>query len=560
MSNLHDIKRIEKLMALFRGSENAYGVFIETINNDPLKPKIKGKAATVPQGPTIKQWEAHYLGQIGLGIIPINAGSMCYWGCLDVDGELDSNRQQVHHWDCLNKDGTVNHVKLQTEIQKHNLPLVCCYSKSKSSHCFLFVEEPIPAQAMRSLLEEMSSKIGVGGCEIFPKQDKLEKEKGGLGNWLNMPYFGDTRRGILLKDGIIEEQDIDTFLSYAYNKRLSKQDLDSIIGNLRTDIDALEEVLAGAPPCLQHLLQHGIPTGSRNSILFNVAVYCRKRYGEDFRTEFSKLHDKFCDEPLGFKELENICVSAEKTEYQYQCKEPMLKKYCNANVCMDRDCGIDFSSEIKTLKSATRILSDPVIYAVEVEMGAGLPHTVYVETDQLFNQEQFRKECSIQLHKTFIPISMKAWNAICVRLINTAVNQEPPYEMSEHGQMFKLLQEYLVNRAQSRKTHLSEEEGVYHDTSAHKIYFRLEGFKSYLTRKGVINQNYSKWKLNKKIEGLMIMTDEINLDTGISVKKNLGIKEERIRIGKGLITVRSVDDAQMKLEEIVSMINEEEVV
>jgi hypothetical protein len=330
-------------------------------------------------------------------------------------------------------------------------------------------------------------------------------------------------------------------------------------GDMRESIASLENVLEGAPPCLQHILQRGIPVGSRNNILFNVGVYCYKRYGDDFRNEFSKLHDKYVDEPLGFKELEAICVSVEKKEYQYQCKEPLLKKYCNANICMDRECGIDFSSEIKTLKSATRILTDPVVYAVEVEMGAGLPHTVYVETDQLFAQDQFRKECSLQLHKTFVPISAKAWNDICVRLINTAINQEPPYEMSEHGQIVKLLKEYLVNRVQGKRSALSEEEGVYHDFDKHLIYFRLDGLKNYMTRKGAIPQNYSKWKLNKKIEDLEIPTEEIS-DTGASVKCRLGIYEERIRIGKGLVTVRVVPDKHLRLEETINVIEGGDVV
>ena len=560
MASLQDIKRIEKLMNLFRGSENAHGVYIESNSKDPLKPKVKGKAATVPQGPTLKQWEAHYNGQVGLGIIPINAEGMCYWGALDVDGALDSNRQPTHSWECLNENGSINHTILQNEIHKHGLPLVCCYSKSKSSHCFLFVEEAIPAQAMRSLLEEMASKLGVGGCEIFPKQDKIDKDRGDLGNWLNMPYFGGTRVGVLLEDKELKEQDIDTFLEYAYSKRLTKADFENMVGDMRVDIDALEEVLIGAPPCLQHILQRGIPTGSRNSILFNVAVYCRKRYGENFRKEFGELHDKFVDEPLGFKELENICLSAEKKEYQYQCKDPLLKKHCNANVCMDRDCGIDFSSEIKTLKSATRILTDPVVYAVEVEMGAGLPHVVYVETDQLFSQDQFRKECSIQLHKTFVPITLKAWNDICVRLINTAINQEPPYEMSEHGQLFRMLQEYLVNRAQPRRTQLTEEEGVFHDTEKHLIYFRLDGFKAYLVRKGMVAQSFSKWKLNKKLEELEVPTDDINMDTGIVIKKKLPIKDERIRVGKGFVSVRAIEDSELHLEEVVGLVEEGDVV
>lgn len=559
MTSLQDTKRIEKLMNLFRGSDSARGVFMEAMDVDPLKPKVKGKAMTLSKGPTFMNWTQHYEGKTGLGVVPITTDDTCYWGVLDVDGELDSKKKPTHDWECLDEDGTVNHVLLQTEIQKQGLPLVVCYSKSKSAHCFLFVEEPIPAQAMRSLLEEMASRLGVGGCEIFPKQDKIDVDRGDLGNWLNMPYFGGTRTGVILKDGKLIEQDIDEFLTYAMSKRLSKESFNSMTGMMRESIASLETVLEGAPPCLQHILKRGIPVGSRNIVLFNVGVYCYRKYGENFREEFGKLHDKFVDEPLGFKELEAICVSVEKKEYQYQCKEPLLKKYCNANICMDRDCGIDFSSEIKTLKSATRILTDPIVYAVEVEMGAGLPQTVYVETDQLFAQDQFRKECSIQLQKTFVPISSKAWNDICVRLINTAINQEPPYEMSEHGQLMKLLKDYIANRLQSKRTALSEEEGVWHSPEKHVIYFRLDGFKAYMTRKGAIPQNYSKWKLNKRLEDLEMPTEEVT-NNGVSVKQRIGIVEERIRVGKGLVTVRALRDKYVSLEEIVNVIEEGDVV
>ena len=558
--NLTDTKRIEKLMNLFRGSEKAHGMFVEKQNNDPLKPKIKGKAATVPQGPTLKNWTEHYYGQTGLGIIPINSENNCYWGVLDIDGELDSAKKQEHSWECLNPDGTINHIKLQQEIQRLELPLVCCYSKSKSAHCFLFVKEPIPAEAMRSILAEMASKLGVGGCEIFPKQDKLDPNRGDFGNWLNMPYFGNTRVGVLLQEGELVEQDIDTFLDFAYSKRLTPDTYNKMTAGMQVSIDALEDVLTGAPPCLQHILSRGIPTGNRNNILFNVAVYCRRRYGEDFRQEFGKLHDQFVDEPLGFRELENICVSAEKQDYQYQCKNPLLKKYCNASVCMDRDCGIDFSSEIKTLKSATRILTDPYVYAVEVEMEAGLPSTVYVETDQLFSQELFRKECSYQLHRTFIPISMKAWNDICVRLINTAIDQEPPYEMTAQGQLFKHLQNYIVNRAQHQRTQLTEDEGVYHDIDKHMIYFKLEGLKAYLVRKGYFAQSVSKWKLGQQLSNIEVPTEDVDLDTGTCKKRPLIIREERVRIGRGLVTVRAVSDEEMKLEEVSSVIDNEDIV
>lgn len=559
MSDIATLKRIEKLMELFKGSEYAHGVYIEEKQIDPLKPKIKGKAATIPQGPTIKQWTDHYNGITGLGIIPINGKDECNWGALDIDGELDNNKQPLHQWDCLNPDGSVNHVALQTKIQNMKLPLVCCYSKSKSAHCFLFLQQAIPALAMRSILEEFASKLGVGGCEIFPKQNKINKEQGGYGNWLNMPYYKGTRVGIVLQDNKIVEQDIDTFLDYAFSKRLSSSDFEKLTNNMKTDLDKMQEVLIGAPPCLQHILAQGITTGSRNSILFNVAVYCHKRFGDNFQDQFKKIHDDFVSDPLSFNELQTICNSALKKEYQYQCKDPLLKKYCNANVCMERDNGIDFSTEIKNLKSATRILTDPYIYAVELEMDAGLPMTVYVDTDTLFDQNAFRKACSIQLHKTFCPVKSNVWNQISVNLINKAVNQEPSFEMTKSGQMFKNLQLYIANRVQYQRNALKEDEGVFHDKDKHKIYFRLDGFRAFLIRKGTIPQSKTRWAINKELLDLEIPTDEIDINTGMSVKKKIGMEEETLRVGKTSYAMKTIPDEYIKIESLISIEHEEVV-
>ena len=559
MSDITTLRRIEKLMKLFQGSEYAHGIYIEEKQIDPLKPKVKGKAATVPQGPTLKQWTDHYNGIAGLGIIPINGKDECVWGALDIDGELDNNKQPLHKWECLNPDGSINHVKLQKDIQRLNLPLVCCYSKSKSAHCFLFVEHPIPALAMRSILEEFASKLGVGGCEIFPKQDKINREQGGYGNWLNMPYFNGSRVGVLLKDNELHEQDIDEFLDYAFSKQLSDKAYESLTVNIKSDLEQMQEILIGAPPCLQHILANGISTGSRNSTMFNVAVYCHRRYGDNFQDEFKKLHDKYVEDPLSFTELQTICDSAQKKEYQYQCKDALLKKYCNANICMEREHGIDFSTEIKTLKSATRILTEPYIYAVELEMDAGLPMTVYVDTDTLFDQNAFRKACSIQLHKTFCPIKAATWNEISVNLINKAVNQEPSFEMTKSGQLFKNLQLYIINRIQYHRNTLKEDEGVFHDKDKHKIYFRLDGFRAFLIRKGAIPQSKTRWAVNKDLTDLEVPTDEVNLDTGLSIKKKLGMTEETMKIGKTTHALKAIPDDYIKIETLLAMEHEEVV-
>jgi len=527
-------KTIEKLMTLFRGSTLAHGVYTEVIV-DPLKQKVKGKAMTISSCPTIKKWQEHFDGKVGLGIIPINEDNRCYWGVLDIDGEVD-------------------HMSLLTTINNLNLPLVCCFSKSKSAHCFLFVEESIEAAVMRSLLEEMASKLGHAGCEIFPKQDRLHLDRGDLGNWLNMPYFGNTRRGIILHNNAIIEEDVDAFLERAYEKRLRADSVTTTAAELKKNIDTLDAVLEGAPPCLQYILNtRGIVDGERNNMLFNIAVYCKKKYEEeDFKDKVKEIHDKFSSEPLSLKELERILSSADAKEYRYQCKSTLLKQYCNSSTCVDREFGIDLSTEIKSIKNAVRILSTPPIYAVEVELEAGLPAKVYVDTEQLFSQDGFRRECAKQLHKTFTSMSKITWDKLAVRVVNTAINQDPPIDMSEENLIYVSLTEYILNRVRTTNACLADPDGVYHDSDDHKIYFKLEDFRAFLLRRQLFNKDLTVWKLGHKLNNLFIPTDEVDFKAETRIKRKVIISEATKKIKGKAIYTRCISDSDVDMTQILA--------
>lgn len=528
-----EIRKIEKLMTLFKGSTKAHGVYTESIEKDPLKKKIKGKALTISMAPTLKKWIQHVTGEVGLGIIPINEENRCWWGVLDIDGE-------------------VNHIKLLTKIKDLNLPLVTCYSKSKSAHCFLFLERSIEAESLRSILEEIASKLGVAGCEIFPKQNALNVEKGDLGNWLNMPYYKGTRKGIILNNkNEICELELGEFLDYAYKKRLTPEDWGNLVSSLQKTIDDLDTVLEGAPPCIQYILKtQGIPEGNRNKLMYNIAIYCKKRYSEDiYADKVKEIHDKYAEQPLSIKELNTIIESVQGKDYRYQCKDGMLKQFCNSSICVERENGIDFSTEIKTIKSATRILTTPPIYAVEVELEADRPAKVYVTTDQIFRQELFRKECSEQLHKTFIPIGAKQWNEISTRVINNAINQEPPFDMMEESQLYFALMDFLINRAQDSIIALESEEGVYNDTKAEKIYFKLSGFRSYLIRHGLYGKELTNWKLGNKLNSLMVPTDEVDFSSGTSIKRKIKIESETLRVRKKVEYLRCIPAEEVDISE-----------
>jgi hypothetical protein len=538
--NIENTKRVEKLMTLFRGSTEAHGVYTQQLNQDPFKQKVKGKAMTVSATPTLKKWTQHYNGVVGIGIIPINSSNMCYWGALDIDGEVD-------------------HISLQKSIQKNKFPLVCCYSKSKSAHCFLFLDQPVEASVMRTVLEEMSSKLGYAGCEIFPKQNQLNVEKGDFGNWLNMPYFGNTRRGVLLEDGKLKEQDIDDFLDYAYSKRLNMADFNQMTGKMKMKLDHLDAELEGAPPCLQYILQtEGIQEGQRNKLLFNITVYCKKRFGDNFKDKVKEIYDKYCDEPLSIKELDRTVESAgSEKDYRYMCKDGMLRKYCNSSICVDREYGIDLSSEIKGIKNAVRILFDQPIYVVEVELDAGLPQKLYVDTDQLFSQEAFRKECSMQLHKTFSPVKPLTWNEIVSRVINTAINQDPPPDMSEEYRLYSALSDFLVNKARTKASALLETDGVFHDVDNGRIYFKLDDFRNYLQRKQIYGKEMTSWKLGSRLNNLYIPTEDIDYTSQTTKKKRIEIKDETKTIRRKSVYLRYISDQDISITETLESIAEE---
>ena len=527
------IKQVEKLMTLFRGSTKAHGVYTELIEKDPLKKKVKGKALTVSSPPTLKKWIDHVEGVQGIGIIPINEENSCYWGVLDIDGEVD-------------------HIQLQTRIQELGLPLVECLSKSRSAHCFLFLDHQVSAESIRSILEEMASKLGVAGCEIFPKQNVLNVEKGDLGNWLNMPYYNNTRRGVILEDGQLKELELNEFLEYAYSKRLTQEQWDKLISGIQKHIEDLDQVLEGAPPCIQYILKtQGIREGNRNKLMYNIAVYCKKKYTEEeFPDKVREIHDKFAESPLSFKELETVIDSVKGKEYRYQCKDAMLKQFCNSSICVERANGIDFSTEIKAIKNATRILTTPIVYAVEVELEAERPAKVYVSTEQLFKQDLFRKECADQLHKTFVPVSAKQWNQMSTDIVNNALNQDPPFDMMEESQVYFALIDYLTNRSEGSASALEKQDGVFLDKAHNKVYFKLDGFRSHLIRRGMFSaKDLTAWKLGNKLNALMIPTDEVDFKSEMRVKRKLDVKSENLWVKGKTEYVRSIPATEIPQSE-----------
>ena len=121
----------------------------------------------------------------------------------------------------------------------------------------------------------MAAKLGYANAEIFPKQNKVDMQKGGTGSFLNLPYhnYKLTTRYAIKDDGTA--MSLKEFFE-AHNK--VKLTEDQLIKLTIKEEKVVDNLLEGAPPCLVTIAKQGIPNGQRNNAMYNFGVYCKKRY------------------------------------------------------------------------------------------------------------------------------------------------------------------------------------------------------------------------------------------------------------------------------------------
>jgi hypothetical protein len=270
----------EQFMTLFAGFEDAYGTF-EITDTRERDGKQTGKVTLNHKKLTVDTWKDHLNGKRSLGIVPIRSDSTVFFGAIDID------------------DYTVDRRALYRGVEAlHGLPLVLTTSKSGGVHAWLFCSEPCPAGLVRTKLQEYAAALGYGRAEIFPKQSEVLPERGDIGSWINMPYFGDLsgNRAAFTAEG--EPLSAKSFLQICALKRVSVAELRAA----RASKPSAE--LSDGPPCLQHLVTAGFPQGTRNNGLFGLGVYARKKHGSMFGAHhLEEYNSKYFQPPLASTEV-----------------------------------------------------------------------------------------------------------------------------------------------------------------------------------------------------------------------------------------------------------------
>jgi len=343
VSKQFDTAVVEKFMNLFRGRTDEYGLrnidtgasWYEGARNDmgEIIYDDAGKKAA-PNGLTLDDYRTHLhlTHGVALAIIPNSRTGNVWFGCLDID-----------------KDD-IDHVELVRRIKVFGLPLHVFISRSGAAHVYIFFDgEGKPANVVRKMLAEYALALGCGKdlpkAEIFPNQDDFDESV--LGHHITIPLYNsdssDRRGKFVSENGDL--WGVEGFL----------ERVEVWPSKRKMPFPLRGESFEMGPPCLETIQRKGgMPAGHRNNGLYNVGVYMKKAYPEDWEERLISFNRLYISIPVERKEIDNIVKSVKKKDYKYKCASEPIASVCEKEVCQKRQFGIR-SPEQKLLDEANRI-------------------------------------------------------------------------------------------------------------------------------------------------------------------------------------------------------------
>lgn len=456
---------LHRFMTLFKGYEHAYGQhFLKGADEDG---KVQGRGQTVAKAVTGFEFENHLAGkEASLGIIPLLENNNVNFGVIDID--IKGNVK-------LSED----HKSLFDKIEKYQLPLVLCKSKSGGAHLYCFGKEEISSKVMQSRLAEFAALLGYGGCEIFPKQTTRANEDD-RGNWINICYYGTTRPCVVGN----KELTLEEFLDYAEGMRVSEKGLSAY---KLPESDMFDD----GPPCLQHMAAIGFNQGSRNNSLLNVAIYFKLKDPDDWQDAVHKFNFENVSPPLKQDEVTQIIKSVARKNYNYTCKQAPICNYCNRKKCLKREYGIgssDADEVVVPIESLTKcVAADSVRWYMEIG-----GHRIEVTTEQLLEQSPLQRILLEKLNIVLRPIKKDRWLKRIEQLIQTVEVIEEPEDASKVGQFDKLFDSFFTHSRPARNV---DEiiKGNWWQDSDKNVYFRSEDLFNYLSGKKFAHNYHDIW-------------------------------------------------------------------
>ena len=502
--------KTEKFKNIFEGLKIAYGQYQkgERIGNGS---KQKGKAFIVRKNVSDDLWEKHLQGEgPALGIIPIREDSTCRWGCIDIDSY------------------NLNHSSLIQSIRNVNYPLIVCRSKSGGAHVFLFTKEFISAALMQQTLKKIAKVLGYEGSEIFPKQTEILVERGDTGNFLNLPYYNETK-GLRYA---IDDQGNAASLESFYSMYDQYACTENQIREIKFEDKKIEEAFPAGPPCLNKLASTGFGEGSRNNALFNIAVYYKQAHPDSWEDKIVEANLKYMEPKLSNGEVQQLIKSVNRKGYdKYRCKDAPINAVCQSGLCRTKRFGVGFGEEeMPLLGNLTKYKSTPPQWFLDVD-----GTRIELKTEQLYSSPLFALACLDQANLVVPVPKAKDWKQFFLKpMMNSLQEVEPLESLNPTNQLTGLLQDWTTNRQSARTMEDVFNKLPYTDENKEFTYFRMDDFYAFLKK--------NNWEMDKTKTGNLIKR-----------LKDVFVDEERIRIKKQqprLIKIKTMKQAEASVSKV----------
>jgi hypothetical protein len=444
---------LERFKEVFAGLQTAYG---QTKVTDELSEngKHEAKSFTKKEPVTDLLWQRHLNGdEPALGIVPIREDNRCKWGCIDID------TYPFDHKDFIKK------------IRDKDIPMILFRSKSGGAHVFLFAKEFVAASLMRERLKKIASTLGYAKAEIFPKQDYIRADRGDTGSFLNVPYHGNNKSVRFAFDDNGEALKIEEFFKLYDKYSLTEKEL----VNLKiSETDNTDDFLKGAPPCLQTILKDGMPEGGRNDMMYNIGVYLKKRFPNEWEAKMYIYNEKYMKPPIPHTEMTKSIESVGKKDYLYKCKQDPIVSFCNSKVCSKREFGVGDNVPPPEITGISKYPSDPPLYFVNID---GL--SVEVDDITLHDPEKFSVACMNQISKPMLPLGKIIWRKQLVKLFEKLQVLDAPDSSKIDVQIKDLLADF-INKAPGKK--IDDLKRGLPFTEDGITYFKFKDFWKYIQR------------------------------------------------------------------------------
>jgi hypothetical protein len=440
-------KIINDLMDLFRSNSRGYGVGeFQGARFDEDKNKwIPGHVRWTWGETSEREWHDHLAGVKLLGQGVLCDDNKVWYACLDIDSyDIDYHEEMA-------------------KIKRSGLPLVVYRTKSGGLRIVIFFSEGIDSELVIPRMRRVASLLGYAGCEIFPKQSKLDVSNGDCPSWIYMPYGGThdmfPEQGCMNEGGGLME--LEEGIEYAKGKRLTQSAFIELFtaeehakangkangrkhpkGNWVQEESyetTINTMFWDGPPCLW-IIAHNKSHEMQNNFLVNVATFVKKKYPENWDKALEYVNYNVL-QPVGDRDkLSSIVKRGQNQDYEYMCQQEPICTFCDPHACRRKPYGVGTNGAHIDFHEfgITTIDREPNIFFVSIG-----DKRIQCTFDELWHQHKFQVKCGD--HGISAPPSMKKpeWETIVRRNLENATHVPPSRVIRTNADELDLLARYF---------------------------------------------------------------------------------------------------------------------